>query len=533
MGVGGVSATSATTTVTSPGGTSDTERRHSSRRGFRIVSQPPVLVDDGARLVAVEAPVHHDLPSLAQTTVGPSTSARTRRRRFALALADVAAVVVSLSVATLWLGAPRSSASAPLLAVELSALVVAWMAALVFNRLYLARCVERVGEELRRILTAGAATMASYLVVCYLIGAEPGGRSWVVGVFGAVSFGLVAERSIARSVFQRLRARGRSVRRVAIVGSDAHAVSLHRSMIDDTDAYDVVGFIGDQNAAGGGVDVLGGYDQAVDTLRDHGASGAIVSIASLTRDQVNSVVRALTDAKMHVALSTNVRDIDVQRLRAQEMDGEVLMYVEPTVRTGWRMYAKRAFDIVLSSIALLLCLPVLAVVAVLIKLDSPGPVLFRQQRVGRNGSPFNMIKLRTMCVDAEKRLDELSDLNEVNGPMFKIKADPRITRMGRTLRRLSIDEIPQFWNVLRGEMSLVGPRPALEHEVAEWDPELRKRLEVPPGLSGLWQVSGRSDTTFEQYRRLDLYYVDNWSLAHDLKVIAKTVWVVLAGKGAS
>jgi lipopolysaccharide/colanic/teichoic acid biosynthesis glycosyltransferase len=173
------------------------------------------------------------------------------------------------------------------------------------------------------------------------------------------------------------------------------------------------------------------------------------------------------------------------------------------------------------------------VVAVLIKLDSPGPVLFRQERVGREGALFYMVKLRTMCADAEARLDELNELNEASGPMFKIKADPRITRLGRFLRRVSIDEIPQFWNVIRGEMSLVGPRPALEHEVAEWDPELRKRLEVPPGLSGLWQVSGRSDTTFEQYRRLDLYYVDNWSLAHDLRVVAKTAWVVLSMKGAS
>jgi exopolysaccharide biosynthesis polyprenyl glycosylphosphotransferase len=345
--------------------------------------------------------------------------------------------------------------------------------------------------------------------------------------------GLVAERSVARYVFHNLRRRGRSVRRIAIIGSDAHALALHRSFVDDADAYDVVGLIGDPDVMSSDVRVLGGYDRAVDILRELDCSGAIVSLASLSRSEVNSIVRSLSDAKMHVALSTSMRDIDVHRLRAQEMDGEVLMYVEPTVRTGWRMYAKRTFDLVLSSIALLLCLPVLAVVAVLIKLDSPGPVLFRQERVGRDEALFYMVKLRTMCADAEARLDELNELNEANEPMFKIKADPRITRLGRFLRRVSIDEIPQFWNVIRGEMSLVGPRPALEHEVAEWDPELRKRLEVPPGLSGLWQVSGRSDTTFEQYRRLDLYYVDNWSLAHDLQVIAKTAWVVLTMKGAS
>jgi exopolysaccharide biosynthesis polyprenyl glycosylphosphotransferase len=530
MGAGGVSVKSAA--VKPSFGSTGLERPTPLRRAH-VGSRPAPATSEAARLTVVDTPEHVETSPADRFPVEPSPMIRARRRRSALALADMAAIATSLGVATAVLGAPRSTESTPLVALELSALVTAWMAALVANRLYLARCVERVGEEIRRIIVAGASTMAAYLIACYLLGAEPGERSWVVGVFAAVSLGLVAERAVARSVFQRLRRRGRSVRRVAIIGSDAHAVSLHRSMVDESEGYDVVGLIGDVDAPSDGVEVLGGYDRAVDILRAHGASGAIVSIASLTREQVNSIVRALTDAKMHVALSTNMRDIDVHRLRAQEMDGEVLMYVEPTVRTGWRMYAKRAFDLILSSVALVLCLPVLAVVAVLIKLDSPGPVLFRQERVGRNGSLFNMIKLRTMCVDAEERLDELSDLNEANGPMFKIKADPRVTRLGRILRRFSIDEIPQFWNVIRGEMSLVGPRPALEHEVEKWDPELRKRLEVLPGLSGLWQVSGRSDTTFEQYRRLDLYYVDNWSLAHDLKVIAKTVWVVLATKGAS
>ena len=532
MGAGGVSVRS--TTARSSYGSSAQERVTPVRRSHVSPgSAPSSSVENPACIDAVGSVDEIAPPPVGRAPVEPPPQARARRRRIALALADATAIVVSLAAATQWLGAPRTSTSDAMLAMEISALAVAWMLALVANRLYLARCVERSGEEARRIFVAGAAAMVAYLIGCYLVGAEPGDRGWVIGVFASVSAGLVAERWVARIVFRRLRRRGRSARRVAIIGSDAHALALHRSMVADSESYDVVGLIGDAASLPNGVEVLGGYDRAAEILREQGASGAIVSIASLSRDQVNSVVRSLTDAKMHVALSTNMRDIDVHRLRAQEMDGEVLMYVEPTVRTGWRMHAKRTFDVVLSSIALVLCLPVLALVALLIKIDSPGPVLFRQARVGRNGAPFNMIKLRTMCIDAEDQLKKLSDMNEATGPMFKIKADPRVTRLGRFLRRFSIDEIPQFWNVLRGEMSLVGPRPALEHEVAKWDPELRKRLEVPPGLSGLWQVSGRSDTTFEQYRRLDLYYVDNWSLAHDLRVIAKTIWVVLTMKGAS
>ncbi len=171
-------------------------------------------------------------------------------------------------------------------------------------------------------------------------------------------------------------------------------------------------------------------------------------------------------------------------------------------------------------------------VAIGIKLDSRGPVFFRQVRVGRNGDPFTMYKFRTMVADAESRLNEVEALNEADGALFKIRNDPRVTRVGGTLRRFSIDELPQFWNVLRGSMSLVGPRPALASEAARWDAKTRQRLRVKPGLTGMWQVSGRSSASFEDYSRLDLYYVDNWSLIADLAIIARTIPTVLGRHGA-
>jgi lipopolysaccharide/colanic/teichoic acid biosynthesis glycosyltransferase len=169
---------------------------------------------------------------------------------------------------------------------------------------------------------------------------------------------------------------------------------------------------------------------------------------------------------------------------------------------------------------------------VAIKLDSRGPVLFRQVRGGKDGEPFEMLKLRSMEQDAEEKRSELEDLNERSGPLFKMSADPRITRIGRLLRTASIDELPQFWNVLRGDMSVVGPRPALASEVEHWTPDLRERLRVLPGITGMWQVSGRAEADFELYRRWDLFYVDNWSLTHDLKIMAKTVTVVLLRRGS-
>jgi lipopolysaccharide/colanic/teichoic acid biosynthesis glycosyltransferase len=176
--------------------------------------------------------------------------------------------------------------------------------------------------------------------------------------------------------------------------------------------------------------------------------------------------------------------------------------------------------------------PVWIAAAIAIKVTSPGPVLFRQERVGRRGRRFFVYKMRTMVVDAEDRLRDLALLNEADGPLFKIRSDPRVTPIGRILRKLSLDELPQLLNVLKGEMSLVGPRPALPSEVTHWNPELFDRLRVQPGITGMWQVRGRSDSSFAQYQRWDLYYVDNWSIAHDLAILARTVPVVLSQKGA-
>ena len=247
---------------------------------------------------------------------------------------------------------------------------------------------------------------------------------------------------------------------------------------------------------------------------------------------MNRLTRELCDDGYHVALSSGLRDIDIARFRPQELGGRTLMYVEQIQREGWHAIAKRAFDITVAVVALLLAAPITLVAAIAIKRSSPGPVIFAQERIGRDGRPFRVFKFRTMVVDADARKAELAHRNEADGPMFKIADDPRVTRVGALLRKFSIDEIPQFVNVLRGEMSVVGPRPALGSEVEQWTDDVHDRLRVLPGITGMWQVSGRSDTTFEEYKRLDLYYVDNWSLAHDLRIVLKTFSAVVASRGA-
>jgi exopolysaccharide biosynthesis polyprenyl glycosylphosphotransferase len=246
----------------------------------------------------------------------------------------------------------------------------------------------------------------------------------------------------------------------------------------------------------------------------------------------NRLVRALTDAGVHVELSSTLHDVAATRLTVRALGRFPVIYVEPAIRDGWRAHAKRSFDVVVSAVALVMASPVLLVAALAVKLDSPGPVLFRQHRVGRDGRIFEVLKLRTMHVDAEERLAELLHLNEADGPLFKLRHDPRVTRVGRVLRTTSVDELPQLVNVLRGDMSLVGPRPALPREVAAWAPELHQRLRVLPGITGAWQVSGRSDASFDEYARLDLSYVDNWSLLTDLSILVRTVPAVLRSKGA-
>lgn len=220
------------------------------------------------------------------------------------------------------------------------------------------------------------------------------------------------------------------------------------------------------------------------------------------------------------------------RVELHELDGLPLLTFSTTPSREALLFVRRILDLALASILFAGSFPFLALAALLIKLTSPGPVLFKQERCGLHGRPFTMYKLRTMVDNAEQLRAELEVLNEMDGPVFKSSRDPRITRIGRILRRFSIDEFPQFANVIRGEMSLVGPRPPLPQEVARYQRWQRRRLSMKPGITCLWQVSGRNEVSFEDWMKLDLFYIDNWSLLLDLKILLKTVPVVLLGRGA-
>jgi exopolysaccharide biosynthesis polyprenyl glycosylphosphotransferase len=454
-----------------------------------------------------------------------------------LLAADVVAVAVGLMLAFGWRALVKSETDLRPMREHMMLAIVTfpvWPVAMALNKLYLARAVERQPEEIRRIVNASLMSVGCIVALAFAARFHTLSRLWVLSVLTFVPLCLVAERTAARRIFARLRKEGRIVRRVLVVGTDAEAIGLvHAAQRRPDLGYQPVGFVGpDEIGIRGGCEVLGGFENTEAVLEATGATGVMISLASVEPDLVNRLTRRLTDDGYHVALSSGLRDIDIVRFRAQDIAGHTLIYVEPTMRDGWRAVAKRVFDIAVSVVALVLASPILLAAAIAIRLETKGPILFTQERVGRHGQRFRIMKLRTMVADADERKSELAHLNEADGPMFKIADDPRITRAGAILRKLSIDEIPQFVNVLRGEMSIVGPRPALPTEVEEWTDDVHDRLRVMPGITGMWQVSGRSDTTFDEYKRLDLYYVDNWSLAHDVRIVAKTFGVVLARRGA-
>lgn len=455
-----------------------------------------------------------------------------------LVIADVLVVGLAIALAFGWQALVTSEAE---LGVQRRHVALAfatfpvWLISFSANKLYQARAVERSAQELRRIINASLAAAGVIVTGSFVFQFKALSRLWIMSVLVFVIVLMAIERAIARRIFTRMRRKGLICRPVIIVGTDADAVSLlHAAQRSPHLGYRVLGFVGpeDLGVRAPGCRTLGTIDQTEEVLAATGATGVLISLPSVEPDVVNKLTRNLTDGHYHVALSPGLHDIDVVRFRAQDLGGRTLIYVEQVERGGWRAIAKRAFDLVIATTALVFAAPICLVAAIAIKRSSPGPVIFAQERVGRDGEIFRVFKFRTMVQDAEARRAALESQNEADGPMFKMSSDPRVTKIGATLRRLSIDEIPQFVNVLRGEMSVVGPRPALPSEVAQWADDVHERLRVPPGITGMWQVSGRSDTTFDEYKRLDLYYVDNWSLAHDARIVCKTFAAVFAQRGA-
>jgi exopolysaccharide biosynthesis polyprenyl glycosylphosphotransferase len=409
---------------------------------------------------------------------------------------------------------------------------LAFLGAFSHAGLYSAHHTAYRAEEVRRTLRG---TAMAVLVLALIAYATQGAvsRSWLLLVFVLAAGAVVTERAVARRVIARARRRGRLLRPVVVVGSGPEAMTLETTVTaDPTLGYQVVGHLdaGDLDTGRG---PLAAAEDIVAAGYRAGAAAVLVAPGALDAETCRCLARLLASDHVDLELPLSLCDIATERIALRPLGRYTVAAVQPVRRHGWRAAVKRGFDVTVAGALLLLVAPALAVAMAVIRLTSPGPALFRQARVGRGGRLFEVLKLRTMVEDAEARLVDLRARNEADGPLFKIRDDPRVTRVGRFLRRTSIDELPQLWNVLRGDMSLVGPRPALPSELAGWAEELHERLRVRPGMTGMWQVSGRANAPWDEYQRLDLYYVDNWSLAVDLGIVMRTIPVVLGRRDAS
>ncbi|MFJ4221456.1 sugar transferase [Curtobacterium luteum] len=418
------------------------------------------------------------------------------------------------------------------------AIVVVWMTLLSSFGTRNARIAGVGNEEYRRLVTASLVAGAVVAIVAYAVQLDIA-RGYVAIAFPLGLVLLAGERNTVRTVLARRRGRGERLQDVLLVG-DAEDVRYVGRRIAATPVagYRVTGVVTDCLAAGETIElgsarvaVLGGIDEVLDRASDTGVSAVVVAGAVRGgHERLRRLGWQLEERGVELVVSSPLADIASGRVHERPVDGLPLMHVEiPDYR---RRTGKRLLDIVGAGLGLLLLAPVFGVIALVIRLDDRGPVFFRQTRVGRGGTDFSILKFRTMCVDAEARVASLEAANEGAGPLFKMKHDPRVTRVGAFLRRTSLDELPQLWNVLTGSMSLVGPRPALPKEVAVYDEFADRRLLVTPGITGLWQVSGRSDLDWAEGVRLDLHYVENWSFLHDLVILARTVPSVLRSRGA-
>jgi len=361
---------------------------------------------------------------------------------------------------------------------------------------------------------------------------------WLLAVFAVVNFLFLAGERVALRLLSRwVRARGYNFRTVLLVGTGPKASQLADFMEAHPHwGFRVLGYLDDDN---------GGEIRRSNLWTCLGRIGDLEAVLGqevidevifvIEKGKLGDYENALLVAERHgvrAHVSLDIFPHVLARPVLEELDGVPLLTFTTTPSNPAQLVVKRAVDLGLSLLLFLLTLPIQALAALAIKLTSPGPSFFRQVRCGLNGRHFTLVKFRTMETKAEERLLEIAHLNEMTGPVFKAARDPRLTAVGRLLRRLSIDELPQLWNVIVGDMSLVGPRPPLPEEVSRYEPWQRRRLSMKPGLTCLWQVSGRSELDFDRWMALDLKYIDTWSPLLDFKILLKTVPAVLSGRGA-
>jgi exopolysaccharide biosynthesis polyprenyl glycosylphosphotransferase len=383
-------------------------------------------------------------------------------------------------------------------------------------------------SRLHAVVSGVSTALVLAVTMSFFLGDYGFSRLWFAAGWAFAVVGLMFWRTSAQSLYAAARDQIAPANRVLIVGANSLGQEIAAEL---SGRYRVVGYVdnGSDLVDDAGLPLLGPIAELEHLVQTYAVDELIIALPEHRREQISTMIARGFRRPVKIKLLPVFGDLLPRNFEVNRVGGRPYIGFAAAARVTW---LKRASDLVLGSIALLVLAPVLLAVAVAIKLDSPGPVFYRQRRVGKDGEHFFMIKFRSMRTDADKLLAQLKAQNEATGPLFKMKNDPRVTGIGRIIRRLSIDELPQLFNVFKGEMSLVGPRPPLPSEVEEYEDWQHGRLRAIPGMTGLWQVSGRSEVPFPEMVRLDLHYIRNWTLGMDVEIMARTIPAVLASRGA-
>lgn len=424
-------------------------------------------------------------------------------------------------------------------------LIPAMVAILALYGLYDRPCMRPASEEARRLFHAVSVGVVCLVTASFLFKLRVElTRTWIgavwlasMGVLGLVRVGL-------RRAVHRLNDHGVLGVRTLVVGVNEEARTIARTLGRQRWlGYHPTAFVSTDPTGPGegaravsarvdGLAVAGSLERVAAAVADTDAGAVIVATTAIPSEDLAQLYRSLQTLDVEVRISAGLPQVAASRVTVEPLDGLAVLSLRRNELSQSQAVVKRVFDATGAVLLCALAAPVMAAVALVVRLTSSGPVLFRQVRVGAGGRPFTICKFRTMVSDAEHRLHEVLAHNEADGPLFKMREDPRVTTVGKVLRRWGLDELPQLWNVIRGDMSLVGPRPPLPEETERYDQWVRGRLRVKPGITGLWQVNGRHELTYADYVRYDLFYVENWSLGLDLYVIARTLPALLSRRGA-
>ena len=357
---------------------------------------------------------------------------------------------------------------------------------------------------------------------------------WVIS-----SLILIISRITIHAILKKLRLRGHNTRQIVIIGTGSRAQKFADKVYRNPElGYHIIGFVDDQwkgieTFYKTGWKLLGNLEDTHEIVKRHIIDEVVIGLPMKSHyDKIGTIIKTCEEHGIIIRLLSDLFDLKIAKSYIDHLDNTPILTLHTAPIEQWPLLVKRFIDISLSIILLVFLSPLFLLVALLIKFDSKGPVFFIQERVGLNNRRFKLIKFRTMVKDAEKLLKMIEKFNEVSGPVFKMRNDPRLTSAGKWLRKISIDELPQFINVLKGDMSLVGPRPPIQSEVEQYQWKDRRRLSMKPGITCLWQIYGRNTIPFEKWMELDKEYIDNWSLQLDFKILAKTIPAVMRGSGA-